>query len=153
MEYTLLTYSGWNIVYGQVAITGGAEKLQNLAACTTTSSGSASASTGISQVYKVVIIPGAAALLAGAFAEISELMWGGRKSTAFYVYSALTTVRRSSVLPYFQGTSTVRSRSTRTSTVLSRERRTCHNVELRSSFGIFDEHHQLHVSTQAVRHH
>lgn len=61
------TYTGSEVVYGQVAITAGALKLQNLAACTATSSGFASAATGMGQLYKVVVVPGAAALLAGAF--------------------------------------------------------------------------------------
>lgn len=64
------TFTGTDVIYGQVPIVGGVKQLQasELAACTITSTGGASVATGFSQVYKIVVIPGAAALLAGAFA-------------------------------------------------------------------------------------
>lgn len=51
----------------QVPITGGAEKLP-AATATCTANGNAAAATGLSDLYKVVVVPGAAALLAGAAA-------------------------------------------------------------------------------------
>jgi hypothetical protein len=49
----------------QVPITAGADKLSGLASCTSTGN-AAAAATGAVDIYKVLIVPGAAALLAGA---------------------------------------------------------------------------------------
>ena len=62
---TVSTASGSDF-YAQVPITAGASKISGLGQCTATA-GSGAAPTGISEVYKVVVVPAAAALLAGAF--------------------------------------------------------------------------------------
>lgn len=59
------TLAGENVVFKQIPITAGASKLSNLARCTTTEN--AAAATGVSEVFKVLIVPGAAAVFAGAF--------------------------------------------------------------------------------------
>lgn len=64
----LIIYTGTDAFFAQVPITAGTEKLSNLAACTSRSSGAAPAATGTSRVYKMVVIPGAAAILTGLVA-------------------------------------------------------------------------------------
>jgi hypothetical protein len=60
---TVTTLSGQQVVFGPVAITSGALKLSNEASCTSTSS--AAAATAITEIYKLMIVPGAVALLGG----------------------------------------------------------------------------------------
>ena len=60
---TVTTLSGHQVVFGPVAITSGALKLANGASCTSTSS--AAAATAVREIYKLMIVPGAAALLGG----------------------------------------------------------------------------------------
>ena len=62
---TTNTLTGTHVLYAQVPITAGASKMANLGTCTETAN--AAVATGRSEVYKVLIVPGAAALLAGAF--------------------------------------------------------------------------------------
>ena len=62
---TTVTRSGNGVHFFQVPITAGANKLKGLASCT--NSGNAAAATAITDVYKVLVVPGAAALMAGAF--------------------------------------------------------------------------------------
>ena len=66
---TVTTMSNHGVIFGQVPITAGAGKLMNLASCTQTStptsSSNAAAATAISEVYKLLIVPGAIALLGG----------------------------------------------------------------------------------------
>lgn len=64
---TVTTLTGNALTWWQVPITAGATKLTHPPPCTS-SSGSAAAATGFSEVIKIMVIPGAAALLAGAFA-------------------------------------------------------------------------------------
>lgn len=52
--------------YYQVPITAGANKVNGLASCTST--GNAAAPTGVVEVFKVLVVPGAAAILAGLHA-------------------------------------------------------------------------------------
>lgn len=59
-----VTLSGTNVVFARVPILSG-ERLSNLAACTTSSGVAAVATHAIRELYKVVVIPGAAAFLAG----------------------------------------------------------------------------------------
>lgn len=62
-----ITYDGAQATdrWFQVPITGGAEKLP-AASATCTAGGNAAAGMGVPEVWKVVVVPGAAALLAGA---------------------------------------------------------------------------------------
>lgn len=62
---TTTTLSGHQVVFGPVVITSGARKLSdsNRASCTSTSS--AAAATAITKIYKLMIVPGAMALLGG----------------------------------------------------------------------------------------
>ena len=59
-----VTYSGAEVAskFYQVPITAGVQALSTTTSCT----GNAAAPTGVADVYKVLIVPGAAALLAGA---------------------------------------------------------------------------------------
>jgi hypothetical protein len=59
----ITTLSDRQVPFGPVAITSGALKLSNTASCTSTSS--AAAATAVSEIYKLMIAPGAAALLMG----------------------------------------------------------------------------------------
>ena len=65
MSYAL-TLSSDSAFFAPVSITAGASKLQvsHLAACTASSS-AAAAATGISEVYKVLVVPAVALLAAG----------------------------------------------------------------------------------------
>lgn len=60
---TTVTLSGDQLHYYQVPVTAGADKLSGNGQCTAT--GNAAAPTAMSNVYKVVVVPGAAALMAG----------------------------------------------------------------------------------------
>jgi hypothetical protein len=63
-----VTLTGTEVVYGHIDIRdGGASKLKHPAVCTT-SSGNAAATRGVNRVYKVMAVPGAVAVLAGALA-------------------------------------------------------------------------------------
>lgn len=57
------TLSGHQLVFDPVTVTAGALKLSNQASCTPTSSAAAAAATAVREVYKLMIVPGAAALL------------------------------------------------------------------------------------------
>jgi hypothetical protein len=62
-----LTLSGTDVVFASVPVFSG-ERLSHLAACTT-SSGIAAVATGtVRELCKVMVVPGAAAVLVGAFA-------------------------------------------------------------------------------------
>lgn len=63
------TLTGAQLPYQQVPITAGASKLAG-ATGSCTVSGNAAAATGIREIYKVMVFPGAAALLAGAAAFV-----------------------------------------------------------------------------------
>lgn len=63
-EQTVVTRTGSDVHYFDVPITAGASKLSNLAACTK-SDNAAPAATGAVDIIKVLVVPGAAALLAG----------------------------------------------------------------------------------------
>ncbi|KAK3066932.1 hypothetical protein LTR53_016496 [Teratosphaeriaceae sp. CCFEE 6253] len=59
---TSTTLTGSQLHYGQFAITAGAEKLVRAGSCT--QSGNAAAPTGVLEVYKVLVVPAAAAMVA-----------------------------------------------------------------------------------------